>query len=222
MFETLVSAPYMPFTAALALLAALVVLELALLLVGGSLIGGAEVDAELDLSEIDAAETAAPSKPDAAPSGLASLLGLGKVPLLIWLGAFLAGFGLSGYTAQTLTQSLLGLTAPALALVPLAAVAGIGIARVYGAAFARLIPGTETSAQSAAALSRLRGVVSQGTARAGQPAEVRVTDRHGNLQFLRAEPLDRSAEIRQGQEVLVLRLPSGPDRGAFRIVAVSD
>jgi len=71
-------------------------------------------------------------------------------------------------------------------------------------------------------LSRLRGVVSQGTARAGNPAEVRVTDRHGNLQFLRAEPLDRSAEITQGQEVVVIRLLSGPDRGAFRIVALSD
>jgi hypothetical protein len=218
MIDTMLSADHLPFSAALALLAGLIVLELLLLLVGGSLMAGAEPDAP----EIDAFEAEMPGKPDVPGGGLMAFFGFGKVPLLIWLAAFLAGFGLSGFALQAVAQALTGGALWPTVAVPLALGAGGLVARSYGGLLARLVPGTQTSAQSAAALSRLRGVVSQGTARAGHPAEVRVTDRHGNLQFLRAEPLDRSAEIAQGQEVLVLRLPSGPDRGAFRIVAVSD
>ena len=218
MFEAMLSSDYLPFSGALALLVGLVLLEVLLLLVGASLMVGVEADAP----EMDIFEAEVPTKPDLTGQGLAAILGFGKIPLLIWFGAFLAGFGLSGFALQAAAQSLISTSVPPMGAVPLALGAGILVARSYGVLLASLIPGTQSSAQSTQALSRLRGVVSQGTARAGNPAEVRVTDRHGNLQFLRAEPLDRSAEITQGQEVVVIRLLSGPDRGAFRIVALSD
>ncbi len=181
--------------------------------------------AQMDLGGLDPADIDLDLGPTAtapAATGLAAALGFGRVPALIWLAAALAGFGLSGYLLQSISARLFGAPLPALlAMLPAAAV-GLWFARGYGALLARLIPATETSARSKASLSRQRGVVSQGTARAGQPAEVRVTDFRGNLHYIRAEPLDRSETISPGSAVLVLRVLQGPARGQFRIVALSD
>ena len=64
------------------------------------------------------------------------------------------------------------------------------------------------------------GVVTQGTARRGAPTEVRLTDRHGNTHYIRAEPLKDDDVIVAGTQVLVLRhklnegyriVPLGPE-----------
>ena len=96
----------------------------------------------------------------------------------------------------------------------------VWFARSFGAVFARLLPKTETSAVSASHLGRRFGVVTQGTARQDAPAEVKVTDRHGNTHYLRAVPLKEGEEIATGTRVLVIRprhsrgyrlVPLGPD-----------
>ena len=149
-------------------------------------------------------------------------MGLGKVPLLIWLGAALAGFGLSGYLVQSFALQVLGSTLPALIAILPAAFVGVWFARAYGRVIARLMPASESSVRSKAMLNRRRGVVSQGVARHGHPAEVRVQDMFGNLHYIRAEPLDRHEAITQGTEVLVLRVLYGAARGEFRIVGLGD
>jgi len=267
MLDFLLSPPVVPFSLALGLLAGLLLLEIAALLAGATLLGkgASEADLEADLGAdpgggpdaapefgggpelsagagapelpsaadlaqmdtggLDAADLGldgTATAPALAAGGLAAALGLGRVPFLIWLAAVLAGFGLSGYLLQSLATQLFGAPLPAvLAILPAAAL-GLGFARLYGRALARLIPRTESSVRSKAMLNRKRGVVSQGTARAGQPAEVRVTDSFGNLHFIRAEPLDRREAIPAGTEVLVLRILQGSERGSFRIVPLSD
>lgn len=263
MLDFLLSPPVVPFSLALGLLAGLLLLEIAALLAGATLLGKGASDADLeagldggleagpdldvgpdlsagaealelpspaDLAQMDTGgleaadlglDGATPTTPLAA-GGLAAALGLGRVPFLIWLAAVLAGFGLSGYLLQSLSAQLFGAPLPAvLAALPAAAL-GLAFARLYGRALARLIPRTESSVRSKAMLNRKRGVVSQGTARAGQPAEVRVSDSFGNLHFIRAEPLDRREAIPAGTEVLVLRILQGAERGTFRIVPLSD
>lgn len=267
MLEFLLSPPVVPFAISLGLLIGLLLIEIAALLLGATVLGkelgkpggdidgapdltaeaGADLDAagglefdaggiaadlsapaavdlsQMDLGGIDPADLdLGPAAAAVAPTGLAAALGFGRVPALIWLAAALAGFGLSGYLLQSTVAQLFGAPLPALlAMVPAAAV-GLWFARRYGGLLARLIPASETSTRSKAALSRRRGVVSQGTARAGQPAEVRVTDLRDNLHYIRAEPLDRTETIPQGSSVLVLRVLQGPARGQFRIVALSD
>ena len=272
MLDFLLSPPVVPFSLALGLLAGLLVLEIAALLLGGTVFGkdtgkgeldgdvdtgleggfdsglgsGAGVDAvelppaielaqmemggvelaDLDLGgpDLGAAELAPDTLPGAALAGgpgLASVLGLGRVPFLIWFAAVLAGFGLSGYLLQSLISQLFGAPLPPFLAVLPAAFVGLWFARGYGRVLARLIPGTESSVRSKAMLNRKRGVVSQGTARAGLPAEVRVQDSFGNLHYIRAEPLDQREAIARGTEVLVLRVRQGPARGQFRILPLS-
>lgn len=225
MLAFLLSEPLAPFTIAIGLLFGLLALEICLSLIGGSLIGdGPDLDGP-DLGDVDMGDLAAfeageiefdafEAAPEvdietdvAGTAGPLAWLGLGQTPFVIWLGAVLTGFGLGGLGLQVIATELIGTALPAgLAAVP-AFVAGIGLARATGGVFARLIPKTESSAQTARMLSRRRGTVTQGTARRGGPAEVRVADRHGNTHYLRAEPLRDGDSIPRGHEVFVLYDP---------------
>lgn len=160
---------------------------------------------ELDLADIDGMDLSEGAVPVEAAGGVSGWLGLGKMPMLIWLATLLLGFGLSGIGLQLGLKSLIGSAlSPWLIGVPAGAF-GIWFARSFGAVFARLLPQVETEALSERSLGRRRGVVTQGTAAKGRPAEVRVMDRYGNAHYLRAEPFAKGEEITQGTEVLVIR-----------------
>lgn len=237
MFDFLLDGAFAPFTTALALLLGLLVLELIALVLGGSLLGAdSDMDLELDLDadigdlgidlgpdvDLDAfelAEVEPEVSASATAAGPASWLGLGQVPTMIWIAVLLMGFGLSGMGLQLVLRDVFEITAPAwLAAIP-AAVFGLWFARGFGRVFARLLPKTETAAQSERMLARRRGIITQGTAARGRPAEVRVTDRFGNTHYLRAEPMQDGEELAQGTEVLVLR---NRQTGSFVLIGLSD
>ncbi|MEM7722249.1 MAG: OB-fold-containig protein [Pseudomonadota bacterium] len=246
MLDTLLSGAYAPFTLSIALLFGLLALELVFAIMGATLLGagGADPDVEIDLPgvadapdfdleidldgiDIDPAEfeISAPDDiageldaVDASSGGLASWLGLGKVPALIWIASLLLGFGLAGILIQNAAAAVWAPLPAALAVIPAGAI-GIWFARSFGRVFARILPKTETQAVSKRSLGRRAGTVTQGTARRGQPAEVRVNDRYGNTHYLRAEPMQDGEEISEGAEVLVLR---HRPTGGFRLIPLND
>lgn len=258
MIETLLSAPFLPFSLAFGLLFGLLTLELVFALIGGTLLGaGAEpeldlegadfgletgLDAGVDLGAdmaglldgemaglgLDITEFDLPSPEDiaagsaptgaAAPGGLMGWLGLGRVPALIWLAAALLAFGTAGYAIQNLAAALFAPLPALLAALP-AGLAALWFARGFGAVFARLLPKTETQSVPRSQLGRRRGTITQGTATRGQPAEVRVIDRHGNSHYLRAEPMLDDAAIAPGTDVVVLR---HRPTGSFRLIPLGD
>ncbi|WP_234416533.1 OB-fold-containig protein [Ruegeria sp. Alg231-54] len=234
MFDFLLEGAFAPFTLALALLFGLLVLELIALVLGGSLMAsegdvdldvldapdldvgdfGLDIDADMDLGDFELAEIEADA-PGAVSAGPLAWVGIGKVPFMIWLVVLLAGFGLSGMGLQLTLRDLLGFDLPPwMAAIPAGAF-GLWFARGFGGTFARLLPKTETEAMSERLLARRRGVITQGTASRGRPAEVRVMDRFGNTHYLRAEPLQDKDTLEQGTDVLVLR-----DRRRDRFVLV--
>ncbi|WGW04326.1 OB-fold-containig protein [Tropicibacter oceani] len=237
MFDPFLTGPFVPFTIALALLFALLALELVFAILGGTLLGmGGEgldgpdldmdapdlgdldIDLDLDGLDIDTADLELPGfadtdldvdgqLPDAANGmgGVAAWLGFGRMPALIWLGAVFFAFGAGGIAVQSIAVSVLGSALPATLVTVPVLVLAFGFARKFGAIFARLLPKTETQSLSERHLGRRPGIITQGTAARGRPAEVRVTDRYGNTHYLRAEPLRDDIAIPQGTEVLVLR-----------------
>jgi hypothetical protein len=226
MLDTLLAPPLVPFTLSLALLFALLTVELVMLALGASLLGdagdapesgveGDGVDLDFDLDpDLDLATGQAPAAPSPSPS-LLGWLGFGKMPTLIWLATLLLSFGVSGLVLQSLAASVLGQPLPAIAAaIPSAGAALWGTGR-FGAVFARFLPRTETQSVSQRQLARRIGTVTQGTARRGTPAEVRVTDRHGNTHYLRAEPHRDDEHIPEGTEVLVIR---HQPTGGFRLI----
>lgn len=227
MTATLLSGAYLPFSLALGLLAGLLALELVMLLVGGSLFagdGGADgiaVDTTFDVApgveaDVDALLAASAEGAPATQDAPVTLLGLGRVPFAIWLAAVLLGFGLTG----VLVQAVSGAVLPGwLAAIP-AALAGLGFARRFAGVFARMVPQHESTATGPQFLGGLRGVVSQGTARAGHPAEVRLRDRHGNTHYLRCTPFRDADVIAEGTAVLTLRERNANGGWGLRILPI--
>ncbi|WP_224814485.1 OB-fold-containig protein [Hasllibacter sp. MH4015] len=247
MLDTLLSGPFVPFTLSLALLFALLALEVVFLLIGGSLMGdgsdvdgpeiadGPDLDMDLDLDveleafdlesfdidtaefDVTAAEDIAVDVPQGVPNHPLHWLGLGRMPTLIWLASIFLSFGVSGVALQGVATTLLGGPLPAGIAVIPCAIVAIWFTARFGAIFARLLPKTETQSVSARQLGRRKGIVTQGTSARGAPAEVRVTDRYGNTHYIRAEPMKDADVIPQGAEVLVLR---HRPTGGFRLIAL--
>lgn len=237
--DQVLSPAFAPFTFALGLMLGLLALELLSSLLGLSLQGShpdlapdlADLQASFDLTphaEIDipalvAASTALDHASDtetAPDTGLLAMIGLGQVPLLIWLAAMLFSFGLGGFFLQTMATSFGSPLSPWVA-VPIALFGALKFARGFATTFARLIPRLETTATTVQFMGGLRGVVTQGTARAGAPAEVRLRDRHGNLHHMRCEPFRARDVIAEGTQVLTLRQRLGPNQWGLRIIAIS-
>ncbi len=238
MLDTLLSGPFVPFTLSLALLFGLLVLEVTLLFIGGSLMGdgaeadlglidGTEVDIDLGDFDLDGFDIEAPEfdleMGDAdvvvQPPPLHPLawLGFGKMPTLIWMATVFMSFAVAGIALQALASVSLGGPIPALLAAVPSAIASLWFTRHFGTAFAAVLPKSETQSVSIRQLGRRNGLVTQGTATRGTPAEVRVTDRYGNTHYLRAEPLHDADVIVQGAEVLVLR---HRPTGGFRLIAL--
>lgn len=220
-----------PFAIALGVVAALCLLELAMMLLGLSLLadGGAEADIDADLGGLDGVEPGLDIEPGleiepgaegldvdpeleapgvAAPSAL-SWLGLGEVPFAIWLAGTLTAFGLSGYGLQL---AAIGVFGAAIGPVPAAALAllpGLAIGGRFARTLGRLLPKTETTAISSRAYGGRRGVITTGAARRDIPAEVRFTDGHGNTHYARVEPLEDAEVLEAGTEVAIIRLRDG-------------
>lgn len=221
--DGLLSSTFAPFTGALALLFALFLLEIVLLLVGGSLFTGgdapdlgADIDLDADLDLDLSNDLEAPT--GTSSGGILAALGLADAPLMVWVASVLLGFGLSGLAVQGAANAALGAPLPGwVAAIP-AAAAALGFARRFTGLFGRLLPQNYSEAVSETQLGRRRGIITVGTAARGRPAEVRVTDRHGNMHYLRAEPMSDTDTLPQGTEVLVLR---DPRSRSYRLLPLS-
>jgi hypothetical protein len=179
-----------PFGSALLLMLALFIME------GAGLLFAASPSSWLD--------GLAPDLPDSLEGPLA-WLHVGKVPFLILLGIFLAGFSMSGYAIQAFSSALFGQLMPAwLAAVP-AMLGGMSLVRGLGGLLARLVPSDETSAVSEMSLIGRAGLVVQGTARQGSAAQMKLRDMHGRTHYVLVEPDLPGETFEEGVSVLLVK-----------------
>ena len=145
--------------------------------------------------------------PDAT-DGLEGALGwlhLGKVPLLILLGIFLAGFSMSGYAIQAFSKALLGDLLPAwIASLP-SVFAGFSLVSGLGGLIAKVMPSDETTAVSEQSLIGRAGVITQGLARKGMAAQAKVRDLHGRAHYVMVEPDIEGDTFEEGVAVLLVK-----------------
>ncbi|MEO0929617.1 MAG: YqiJ family protein [Pseudomonadota bacterium] len=219
MIEAFLTPQAYPFSIALCVVLGLFLLEIISLILGGSImaIGSDAPDVDLDIDadfdiDIDAdadLDIEADVDAGAAPAGLLGWLGIGEVPVLIWLVSFLTIFGLTGLVILNTGAALTGLTIPLATSVPLATAVAIYCARFIARVVATIMPKTESTAMRARFLGGHHGTITQGTAKRGSPAEAKIKDRHGNIHYLRVEPLEDDVEIPQGRDVHVIRKRDG-------------
>jgi hypothetical protein len=142
-------------------------------------------------------------------------LGVGRVPLLVVIVAFLACFGVIGLVGQQLADALLGDALLPLIAVPAALVAALPATGIVARGLARILPQDETTAYSLDGLTGLVGTISVGEARAGSPARASVRDPHGQRHNVLVEPVDPALGYAEGQEVILVQRQGE----IFRVVA---
>ncbi|WP_435199623.1 YqiJ family protein [Qipengyuania sp. 902] len=189
---TLLEPHNLPFAAALVVMLVLAVVQL----IGVADLGDADLDAGGD----------ADGMPDASMfDGLLTLLGIGRVPLTIWLALFLLLFAGIGLSIQELAESLTGSPLYSWLAALFAGVAAVPVTGVFARPLGHVMPKDHTTAVSTESLIGRRATITDGVARVNSPARAKVKDIHGQTHHVMVEPHEVSSEIHAGDEVLLVR-----------------
>jgi hypothetical protein len=188
--ELLTAPQNWPFGSALALMVALAVIE------GFGLMLAASPSSWLD--------GLLPNAVDGVDGPL-GWLHLGKVPILVLLMLFLAGFALTGYAVQGIVHAILGFWLPTLIAIIPALFGGLSTVSAMGSLLAKLNISDETSAVSELSLIGRAGVVVRGTARADLAAEAKVRDHHGKVNYVMVVPDVDGQTFSEGAAVLLVK-----------------
>jgi hypothetical protein len=134
---------------------------------------------------------------------------VGRVPMLVLLVLFLAGFALTGFALNMAAYRFFGGWAPLLISVPAALFASLPIVHILGAGLARIIPQDQTYAVSFESLVGRVATIVTGTARQGYPAQARVPNEHGQNLYVMVEPDAEGVTFKSGERILLTKQISG-------------
>lgn len=194
---TLLEPHNLPF--AIAMGAVFVIAFLQVIGAGDIFEGAEDIEIEVDADVADGLEASG------VLEGVFSLLGLGKVPFLIWLSCLLMVFSVTGLFGQWIIETVAGSPLNA-GLASLAAgAASLPLNGLLVRPIGRLLPEDETTAVGLQSLVRRDAVIQIGTARAASPARAKVKDAFGHPHFVMVEPHDPQAELAEGETVLLVR-----------------
>jgi hypothetical protein len=137
--------------------------------------------------------------------GLLSLVGIGRVPFMIWLTSFLFVFAAVGAGGQALADSLLGAPLDRWVAAAIAAVAALPVTGVLVRPLAAILPSDESSAVGLDSLVGRRATIVTGRAAVGYPARAQVHDQFGQAHYVMVEPHEVGSEMLEGDELLLVR-----------------
>lgn len=138
-------------------------------------------------------------------SGLFDWLGVGRVPLLVLLIAFLAAFGSVGLAGQQTALEWTGALLSPWIAIPAALVVALPLTAGLSRILAKVIPQDETTAFEIDDLVGRAGIITVGRAASGSPARTRVVDPHGQAHHVLVEPNDPAESFAEGDTVLLVR-----------------
>ncbi|HEF5874909.1 TPA: YqiJ family protein [Burkholderia cenocepacia] len=194
-----------PFIVAIGLMGAIGILECLAMLLGLSLTehAGSLLVLHFGLDHVDGGA-------DAGIVGqFLGWLHVGRVPLLIVMILFLLGFSVAGFALQAALHAMVGFMMPAALAAGLAALAALPFVRHTGKLVAHILPQSETTALSEIEFVGRTARIVTGEASAGNPAEARLVDEHGQAHYVRVEPDDAGQSFPKGTTVLLVSRISG-------------
>jgi len=136
---------------------------------------------------------------------LSTLLGFGRVPLMVWLACLPFTFAAFGLIGQAVLANVLGAPLPAALAALIAGGAALPLNSLTVRPLAAIMPRDESTAVPLDALVRRDAEIQIGTARTGSPARAKVLDVHGQAHFVMVEPHDAATELQTGETVLLVR-----------------
>lgn len=140
---------------------------------------------------------------DTDMGGHLSLLGLGKVPLIVWLTFLMGLFVIFGYGFNAVTNSIVGYTPIWISIVPVS-IAAFVFNGVLCRAFAKVFPKLETTAVSTDTFKGRVARLTLGNATYTDFAMGVVQDEHDHTHNIRVQTMDDGVVIEQGNEVILV------------------
>lgn len=137
--------------------------------------------------------------------GILAFLGIGRLPLILWLALFVMLFTLIGFAGQQLVQSLTGGLWPSLLAAPAAALLALPATSLLARPLAYIMPKDETTVVGLDSLIGRFAFIEIGTARHASPARAKVTDMHGLAHFVMVEPDNEDQTLQSGEKLLLVR-----------------
>ncbi|MEW4449503.1 OB-fold-containig protein [Qipengyuania sp. JC766] len=189
----------LPFAVALAFMALLALVQAIGLDFGG------DADADMDLDADGDLEGGSAMPDGGIGAAAASMLGLGRVPITVWLAVFLFVFAALGVGIQGFATSLTGGPLDRWLAALFAAGAALPVTGVVVRPIGRILPKDETSAVTLDTLVGRRAEIVTGTARHASPARGRVIDAFGHPHHVMIEPHAKDGQIVEGEQVLLVR-----------------
>lgn len=190
MLETFTQPYNLPFAVSLGVLVLLAMLQF----VGLADIMGADADTEI-----------AADGDMGVDAGLLSLIGLGRIPFMMWLMLLLGAFGVIGLAGQELLAALTGAPWSPWLVAPAAGLAALPVTGAICRPLGRILPEDETTAIEVASLVGREAEIVIGIASPGNPARGRVTDRFGQTHYVMLEPDNSDQRFVEGETVLLVR-----------------
>ncbi|QHH99489.1 YqiJ family protein [Acinetobacter dispersus] len=188
------------FSIALMLCLFIGLLELILLLLGGSS-SFLEQFLPDSLTNVDHADVSL-EQSDHFLTQLLEWLYLGKVPLLIWLIIFLTVYALTGLILQDVFYQLTGQYLSAWIIAPACLFLCMPLVRYSAALIAKIIPKDETTAIQTDDLIGRTAHIILGYAKPNSPAQAKVKDQFGQTHYVLVEP-ELDIVFHQGQQVIL-------------------
>jgi len=178
-----------PYFFALCILVLLFAFEIAGMLIGMSL--SHAFDSVIDFDA------------DTDVGGHLSILGLGKVPLIVWLTFLLGVFAIFGYALNAITSSFIGYT-PIWLSASLVGVLAFVINGVLCRIFAKAFPKYETTVVSIETFSGRIATVTVGNATNADFAMGVVKDEHNHSHNVRIQTMDDGVVCQEGTQVILV------------------
>ena len=141
---------------------------------------------------------------DTDMGGHLSLLGFGKVPLMVWLMFFLGIFTILGYGTNTLMSSVFGGFVPVYVLIVPVLALTIYMNTIACSLFAKLVPRHESDAVDADSFEGRVARVTVGVATKKDFAMGTVLDVHGNSHNIRILAMDDDSTFNKGLDVILV------------------
>lgn len=200
--EMLTHVQVWPFSVVLVLFLIVSLLEIVVVFTGAGTDFGLDLSADIDL-------------PDTSSHGrLLDWLGIGRVPVLITIAAFLLFVGVIGVFAQTLQLELVGVALPWPFAMVGAMLAAVPPVRFLNIALGRIWPkDVETSAVSTDTFIGHEAEVVLGGISAAEPGQIKFRDNVGTMHYAMAYSDREDETYRQGDALLIVGR-----RGAFYTV----
>lgn len=176
-----------PFTFALIFLVFLLALEICSLVIGISISSLVDVDVD---------------------AGYLTVLGLGKVPFIVWLVLFLGIFAVLGLVATDLLGSLISGISPWIVAVPVA-LAALPINAVSCRFIISMIPNSDSTVVSTDTFVGREGLVVTGNATYTDFAMGTVLDEHENSHNIRVQSIDEGVVLESGSKVILVEKKDG-------------